>query len=272
MTDTMNQTCGAGHFGGTLTRWGADACANLRAEVRKKGEVMRVLVVEDERDLLAVVAQSLREDGYAVDTAEDGREGFLKAKAGLYDAVVLDLMLPKMDGWTVLKELRKAGVPVPVLVLTARDALSDRVKGLDSGADDYLSKPFELAELLARLRALIRRSAGKPSSVVDVGDIRIDTASKTITKGGEAVALTAREYALVEFLAIHRGELVSRSMIYDHLFDDDDDSLSNLVDVHVSNVRKKLGKDFITTRRGQGYLLGGQGAGGEEDEGSGDDV
>jgi two-component system, OmpR family, response regulator len=266
------KTCEVGHFWGRLRVREEDACTNLQAEDRKKGDVMRVLVVEDERDLLAVLAQSLREDGYAVDTAEDGREGFLKAKAGLYDALVLDLMLPKMDGWTVLKELRKAGQAVPVLVLTARDALSDRVKGLDSGADDYLTKPFELAELLARLRALIRRSAGKPSSVVEVGDIRIDTASKTVTKAGEAVALTAREYALVEFLAIHRGELVSRSMIYDHLFDDDDDSLSNLVDVHVSNVRKKLGKGFITTRRGQGYLLGGTGEGGDEDEGGGDDV
>jgi len=218
---------------------------------------MRVLVVEDEPDLLSVLAQSLREDGYAVDTAEDGREGFLKARGGQYDALVLDLMLPKMDGWTVLKELRRAGQAVPVLVLTARDALSDRVRGLDSGADDYLAKPFELAELLARLRALIRRCAGKPSSLVEIADVRIDMAAKTITRSGQPVSLTAREYALVEFLAVHRGELVSRSMIYDHLFDDTDDSLSNLVDVHVSNVRKKLGHDFITTRRGQGYMLGG---------------
>jgi len=242
-----------------------DDLAKLIADPRKQGDVMRVLVVEDEPDLLLVLAQSLREDGYAVDTAEDGREGFLKAKGGTYDALVLDLMLPRMDGWTVLKELRRAGQAVPVLVLTARDALSDRVRGLDSGADDYLAKPFELAELLARLRALIRRCAGKPSSIVEVGDVVIDTASKTITKAGQAVALTAREYALVEFLAIHRGELVSRSMIYDHLFDDDDDSLSNLVDVHVSNVRKKLGRDFLATRRGQGYILGGEAGEGDND-------
>jgi two-component system OmpR family response regulator len=236
---------------------------------------MRVLVVEDERDLLAVLAQSLREDGYAVDTAEDGMEGFVKAKGGMYDALVLDLMLPRMDGWTVLKELRKCGVAVPVLILTARDALSDRVKGLDSGADDYLAKPFELAELLARLRAVIRRSAGKPSSLVECGDVRIDMAAKKVTKACVDVALTAREYSLVEFLAIHRGELVSRSMIYDHLFDDDDDSLSNLVDVHVSNVRKKLGKDFIVTRRGQGYMLGDGTAteeAEEEEEGSAEHV
>lgn len=232
---------------------------------------MRVLVVEDEPDLLSVLAQSLREDGYAVDTAMDGRDGFLKAKSGQgqYDALVLDLMLPKMDGWTVLKELRQGGDAVPVLILTARDALPDRVRGLDSGADDYLAKPFELAELLARLRALIRRSAGKPSSMVTVGDVVIDMASKTVTKGGQDAALTAREYALVEFLAVHQGKLVSRTMIYDHLFDDDDDSLSNLVDVHVSNVRKKLGRNFIATRRGQGYMLGTLGADG--DAGGGDE-
>lgn len=144
---------------------------------------------------------------------------------------------------------------MPVLVLTARDALPDRVKGLDSGADDYLTKPFELAELLARLRALIRRSAGKASAIIEMGDVRVDTAARMVYQGEQNVALTAREYSLVELLAIHRGELVSRSMIYDHLFDEEDDSLSNLVDVHVSNVRKKLGKGFIQTRRGQGYVI-----------------
>lgn len=216
---------------------------------------MRILVVEDEPDLLTVLSQSLREDGYAVDTAADGREGLFKAQGGQYDAVVLDLMLPKLDGWSVLKQLRRDGIVVPVLVLTARDALPDRVRGLDSGADDYLTKPFELQELLARVRALIRRSAGKASAVIEVGDVAIDTAGKSVRRAGQPVALTAREYALVELLALHQGELVSRSMIYDHLFDEEDDSLSNLVDVHVSNVRKKLGKDFISTRRGQGYVL-----------------
>ena len=216
---------------------------------------MRVLVIEDEPDLLSALAQSLREAGYAVDTASDGEDGLFKAQGGQYDALVLDLMIPKIDGWTVLKELRSGGHSVPVLVLTARDALPDRVRGLDLGADDYLTKPFELQELFARLRSIIRRSAGKPSSIVEVGDVRVDTIRKTVSKAGKPVALTAREYALVEFLAMHRGELVTRSMIYDHLFDEDDDSLSNLVDVHVSNVRKKLGKDFIMTRRGQGYLL-----------------
>ena len=216
---------------------------------------MRLLVVEDEPDLLSVISQSLREDGYAVDTAADGEDGLFKARGAEYDAIVLDLMLPRLDGFGVLKALRKEGNRVPVLVLTARDALPDRVKGLDSGADDYLTKPFELAELLARLRALIRRSAGKASAAIEMGDVTVDTAARMVYKAGHTIPLTAREYSLVELLAMHRGKLVSRSMIYEHLFDEEDDSLSNLVDVHVSNVRKKLGKEFIRTRRGQGYLI-----------------
>lgn len=215
---------------------------------------MRILIVEDEPDLLSAVAQSLREEGYAVDEATDGETGLYKAKGSDYDAIVLDLMIPRLDGLTMLERLRSAK-KTPVLILTARDTTADRVKGLDNGADDYLTKPFELAELLARLRALIRRSAGDASPRIEVGDIAIDTRSRTISRGNEEIALTAREYALVEFLALHRGMLVSRTMIYDHLFDEQDDSLSNLVDVHVANVRKKLGKDFITTRRGQGYLI-----------------
>ena len=273
VADSGEGTCTLAQRGGRLGQGEAAGTCCATSALRNQEDVMRVLVVEDEPDLLSVLAQSLREDGYAVDTAGDGREGFLKARGGQgqYDALVLDLMLPKMDGWTVLKELRKSGNAVPVLVLTARDALSDRVRGLDSGADDYLAKPFELAELLARLRALIRRSAGKPTSVVEAGDVLIDMAAKTVTKAGQDVGLTAREYSLVEFLAMHRGELVSRTMIYDHLFDDDDDSLSNLVDVHVSNVRKKLGRNFIATRRGQGYMLGASDDGAAGDSNGGDE-
>src|SRR3954467_6492302 len=172
---------------------------------------MRVLIVEDEPDLLSALAQPLREEGYAVDTASDGRSGLFKATSSPYDAIVLDLMLPQLDGWGVLRELRHAGNAVPVLVLTARDALGDRVRGLDSGADDYLLKPFELAELLARLRALIRRAARTSDSKVEGGDGVVDLSAKQVTKGGELVSLTAREYALVEFLALHRDELVTRS-------------------------------------------------------------
>ena len=215
---------------------------------------MRVLVVEDEPELLSVIARALREEGYAVDEAADGDEGLYKATSWDYDAVVLDLMLPGRDGWQVLAGVRRER-KTPVLILTARDAVADRVRGLDGGADDYLVKPFELAEFLARLRALIRRAAGQAEAVLVVGDVRIDTRSRTVTRGGEPVALTAREYALVELLALHRGRLVTRSQIYEHLFDENDDTLSNLVEVHVSNVRKKLGKDFIATRRGQGYVV-----------------
>ena len=227
---------------------------------------MRVLVVEDEPDLQSVLAQCLREESYAVDTASDGSEGLMKAKGVEYDAIVLDVMMPKLDGIGMLKKLREASRTTPVLLLTARDALPDRVRGLDAGADDYLVKPFELSELLARLRALIRRSAGKASPQIVIGDLVLDTASKQVIRDGKPIALTAREYTLVELLALHRGELVSRSMIYDHLFDEDDDSLSNLVDVHVSNVRKKLGKGVISTRRGQGYMIGGDEAALDSDD------
>jgi two-component system OmpR family response regulator len=215
---------------------------------------MRVLVVEDEPELLRVLAMALREDGYAVDEAADGEEGLYKATAWDYDALVLDLMLPRKDGWQVLAGLRRTR-KTPVLVLTARDAVADRVRGLDAGADDYLVKPFALAELLARLRALIRRAAGQAEAVIEMGDVDLDTRARQVTLHGEPVPLTGREYALVELLALHRGRLVTRTQIYEHLFDETDDSLSNLVEVHVSNVRKKLGKDFITTRRGQGYVI-----------------
>jgi two-component system OmpR family response regulator len=215
---------------------------------------MRVLAVEDEPDLLGSLLKALREDGYAVDGAPDGEEGLYKAESYDYDAVVLDIMLPGIDGWEVLSRLRKTK-KTPVLMLTARDAVRDRVRGLDSGADDYLVKPFELSELLARLRALIRRSARQAQPRLEIGDVTIDTAARTVSRQGQEVTLTAREYTLLEFLALHRGELVTRTMLYDHLFDENDDTLSNLLDVHVSNLRKKLGHDFITTRRGHGYCI-----------------
>jgi two-component system OmpR family response regulator len=215
---------------------------------------MRVLIVEDEADLRCALAQALREEGYAVDTAPDGEEGFFKAEGTPYDAIVLDLMLPRLDGWEFLRRLR-AQQTTPVLILTARDAVADRVAGLDLGADDYLVKPFALSELAARLRALIRRTTGTATPVVHLGDITIDMAARKVTRAGEAVHLTAREYALLELLVLHRGRLVTRTMIYDHLFDENDDTLSNVVDVYVSNVRKKLGRNLITTRRGQGYII-----------------
>jgi two-component system OmpR family response regulator len=215
---------------------------------------MRILIVEDEPDLLRSLAQALREEGYAVDTANDGEDGLFKAEGYDYDAIVLDVMLPKLDGWEILKRLRKIK-KTPVLMLTARDQSRDRVKGLDTGADDYMVKPFDLPELFARLRALIRRSANKTTNVIEVGEVAIDTAARNVIRGGAAIELTAREYALLEFLALHRGEVVTRTQLYEHLFDENESSLSNLLDVHVSNLRKKLGAKFITTRRGHGYCV-----------------
>jgi two-component system OmpR family response regulator len=217
---------------------------------------MRVLVVEDEPELLSVIGRALEEQGYAVDRAADGEEGLFRATSWEYDAIVLDLMLPKIDGWQILDRVRREK-KTPVLILTARDAVTDRVRGLDGGADDYLVKPFELAELFARLRALIRRVAGQAAATIEIGEVVIDPRSRTVSRAGEAVPLTAREYAIVELLALHRGEVVSRTQMYDHLFDENDDTLSNLLDVHVSNVRRKLGKGFIVTRRGMGYSIDG---------------
>jgi two-component system OmpR family response regulator len=215
---------------------------------------MRLLVVEDEPELRAVIARALREEGYAVDEAGDGDEALFKANAWTYDAIVLDLMLPRVDGFGVLKQLRREK-SVPVLILTARDAVTDRVRGLDTGGDDYLVKPFDLAELFARLRALVRRAKGQAQSTIAVGEVVIHTRSRKVSRSGKPVSLTAREYSLVELLAMHRGALVTRTEIYDHLFDETSDTLSNLVEVHVANIRRKLGKEFIQTRRGQGYII-----------------
>ncbi len=217
---------------------------------------MRILIVEDEPDLLRSLTQALQEEGYAVDCASDGESGLFNAQNYDYDGVVLDVMLPKLDGWEVLRRLRKSK-KTPVLMLTARDQLKDRVRGLDTGADDYVVKPFDLEELFARLRALIRRSAARASNFVKAGDISIDIAARRVSRDGQTVALTAREYALVEYLALHQGEVVTRTALYEHLFDENESTLSNLLDVHVSNIRKKLGADFITTRRGHGYCVGG---------------
>jgi two-component system OmpR family response regulator len=215
---------------------------------------MRILVVEDEPRLLRNLAQSLREADYAVDTAATGDDGLYKALAWEYDAVVLDVMLPGLDGWQVLERLRDEK-PTPVLMLTARDTTDDRVRGLDAGADDYLVKPFDLAELLARLRALIRRTTGHARATLEVGDVVIDTRARTVERGGDVVALTAREYAILEYLALHRGEVLTRTALHEHLFDEHDDTISNLLDVHVSSIRKKLGADLIVTRRGHGYCI-----------------
>lgn len=215
---------------------------------------MRILLIEDEPQLQRSLAATLREERYAVDTADDGEEGLFKVASGSYDAIVLDIMLPRLDGWQVLAGLRPR-VRTPVLMLTARDSVPDRVKGLDLGADDYLAKPFDIEELLARLRALIRRAAGRAHPMVEIGPLTLDTASRRVSLSGREIALTAREYALLEYLALHRGAVVSRTELYEHLFDEEESTLSNLLDVHVSNLRKKLGANIITTRRGHGYSI-----------------
>lgn len=215
---------------------------------------MRILVVEDEPRLQHNLAKALREEGYAVDTASDGDDGLFKAETYNYDAIILDVMLPQLDGWQVLEKLRTQK-KTPVLMLTARDGPKDRVRGLDGGADDYLVKPFDLDELLARVRALIRRAAGQPKANLELGDVVIDTRARTVTRAGQSVTLTAREYAILEYLALHRGKVVSRTDLYEHLFDESDDTLSNLVDVHIFSIRKKLGAELIATRRGQGYCI-----------------
>lgn len=215
---------------------------------------MRILLIEDEERLRTTLARTLREEGYAVDVAATGDDGLYKAREYDYNAVLLDVMLPGRDGWSVLRELRKTKA-TPVLMLTALDGASDRVRGLDGGADDYLGKPFDLDELLARVRALIRRAAGAAHPGIELGDVSVDTKARSVARNGEVVPLTAREYSILEYLALHRREVVTRTDLFEHLFDENDDSLSNLLDVHIFNIRKKLGHDLIVTRRGLGYCI-----------------
>jgi DNA-binding response OmpR family regulator len=220
---------------------------------------MRVLVVEDYPPLSKSLLQGLGEAGYAVEHAADGEAALTLASTTAFDAVVLDLMLPKLDGLSVLSALRARKNATPVLVLTARDGVGDRVKGLDLGADDYLVKPFAFEELLARVRALIRRKYQASDSTLRVGDLEVDTTARTVKRGGRAVQLSAREYALLEYLAARRGQVVSRSEIWDHVYDFASDPSSNVVDVYIGYLRKKIDQDhaskLIHTRRGQGYLL-----------------
>ena len=216
---------------------------------------MRLLIVEDEPDFLRTLVQAMREEGYAVDGAADGEDGLYKAESTDYDAIVLDVMLPRFDGFELLRRLRKTK-KTPVLMLTARAKVNDRIHGLDSGADDYLAKPVDLNELAARVRALIRRANGNAASTVQIGDVEIDLAARTVARRGEPVIVTGREFSLLEFLAQHRAKIITRTLLYEHMLDENDTSFSNVVDVHVFNLRKKLGHDFILTHRGRGYSVG----------------
>lgn len=215
---------------------------------------MRLLIIEDEPDLLKILARSMREEGFAVDMADNGPDGLHKAKTCNYDTIILDWMLPGMSGIDLLEELRREK-KTPVLLLTARDTIRDRVTGLDRGADDYLVKPFNTSELLARIRALIRRTTQHATNQIELENLLIDLGTKRVWVNKEEIPMTAREFAILELLALNRGQLVSRTMIYEHIFDENDDSLSNIVDVHVSHIRKKLGQDRIETRRGLGYIF-----------------
>ncbi|RYY43370.1 MAG: response regulator transcription factor [Sphingomonadales bacterium] len=216
---------------------------------------MRLLIVEDEPTLGQQLKNALEGAGYAVDLATDGEEGHYLGSNEQYDAVILDLGLPEIDGLTVLDRWRKEGKTTPVLVLTARDSWSDKVAGLDAGADDYVAKPFQTEELIARLRALIRRASGNASAELIAGDIRLDTRSGKVTKAGEPVKLTAQEYKLLSYLLHHKGKVVSRTELIDHIYDQDFDRDSNTIEVFVTRIRKKLGADTITTIRGLGYSL-----------------
>ncbi|MFN7173474.1 MAG: response regulator transcription factor [Thermaurantiacus tibetensis] len=218
---------------------------------------MRVLVVEDEPTLARQLRRNLEAVGYAVDQAPDGEEGLFLGETENYDAVVLDLGLPEIDGLEVLRRWRAAGRRMPVLVLTARDSWSDKVTGLDAGADDYLAKPFETEELVARLRALIRRASGNASAQLTAGDVTLDTRTGRVTKGGEPVKLTAQEYKLLSYLMHHKGKVVSRTELIEHIYDQDFDRDSNTIEVFITRIRKKLGADLITTIRGLGYSLEG---------------
>jgi DNA-binding response OmpR family regulator len=223
---------------------------------------VRVLLVEDTQALAKALRQGLEEEGFAVDVATDGEEADVKCRSTSYDVIVLDIMLPKVDGLTLLKRWRAAGINTHVLMLTAKSTTPDKVAGLDTGADDYLSKAnLDLEELFARIRALVRRGHQQKDPVLRCYDLEIDTAARTVRRAGQAIHLTPREYALLEFLAFHRGKVVTRSMIWEHLYDEYDENTSNVVDVYIRYLRNKVDKGFdpplILTRWGEGYMLRG---------------
>lgn len=220
---------------------------------------MRVLLVEDDHRIASFVAKGLRANSYAVDTAFDGEEGLYLSTINSYDLFILDINLPLKDGFQVCSEIRQSGNNKPILMLTARDAVDDRVSGLDTGADDYLTKPFEVRELLARLRALLRRHTEIRDQKIVVADLEIDTMSRSANRGGKDIELTTKEYSLLEFLAVNKGKVVDREQISEHVWDDSFDPFSNLIEVYIKRLRTKLDdgcdKQLIQTRRGSGYIL-----------------
>ena len=216
---------------------------------------MRVLLVEDSQILLRTVRRALKHAGFAVDTAADGEEGLAAAEMNDYDVLVLDIMLPKLDGLALLRRLRAAGKTTHVLLLTARDTVADRVEGLRQGADDYLVKPFALAELIERVKVLCRRAYGEKSGTLRIGSLELDLSARRVLRNGTDVGLTAREWRLLEYLVLRRGQVVPRSEIEAHIYDELVEPMSNVVDTAVYNLRRKIGPNFIRTRRGLGYVL-----------------
>jgi len=221
---------------------------------------MRLLLVEDDARIARFVAKGLREQAYAVDVATTGDDALYQAAINAYDIVILDIMIPGRNGFEVCRELRKSGQRMPVLMLTARDAVEDRISGLDHGADDYLTKPFEFRELLARLRAVLRRSGELRPAKINIADLVLDTAAQSVSRAGRSVTLTAKEYALLEFLARNAGRVVGRAEIAEHVWDESFDPFSNLIEVYVNRLRGKIDTDpakpLLHTRRGAGYVLG----------------
>jgi len=216
---------------------------------------MRILVVEDEPRIAADIRRGLEAANYAVETVADGNEAWFKGETEDYDAIVLDLGLPRLDGLSVLRRLREAGIATPVLVLTARDSWRDKVEGIDAGADDYLAKPFQMEELLARLRAITRRAAGQASALIKAGPLELDTRSQTATIDGRSLALTAMEYRLLAYLLLHRGRTMSQGELLEHIHSGDTDRDINAVEAIVARLRKKLGFPLIETHRGRGYCI-----------------
>lgn len=220
---------------------------------------MRLLIAEDEKDLNRILCRKLTEEGYSIDSCFDGEEALYYLESGVYDGALLDIMMPRMDGFEVLRNLRAQDIPTPVLFLTARDSISDRVKGLDLGASDYLIKPFSMEELLARVRVLTRESFGENTSVLSCGDLTLDTASHAVRRGGKEISLTAKEFALLEYLMMNQGRVLSREQIESHIWNYDYEGGSNVVDVYIRYLRRKVDDGFpeplIQTVRGSGYML-----------------
>ena len=220
---------------------------------------MRILLVEDDASVASFITKGLQEEQYAIDATEDGDEGFLMASTIPYDLLILDVMVPKMDGFTICRRLREKGCTTPILLLTARDTIEDRVTGLDTGADDYLTKPFAFPELLARIRALLRRGSAQPATRLTAADLELDPISHRVWRAGQDITLTNKEYALLEYLLRNANRVLTRTAIIDHVWDIQYDSMTNIVDVHIRSLRAKMDRDFspqlIQTIRGVGYML-----------------